>query len=238
VTRPGFRPLLLAALVLLPAAASAQDMHASHPDRTFWMVRNQVDWSNPDDVDLWTWESDAWIGGDTNKLWLRSDGEIMDGDVEQASLEVLYSRNVATFWDVQAGVRHEFEPDGVSHLVAGVQGLAPYQFETEAFAYLSEDGDLGLRFEQALDLHLTQRLILEPEVEAGFQFQDVPERGLGSGLTSVGVSAQLRYEITRKVAPYVEVGYERLLGDTADLAAAAGHDDEETSLRIGLRSWF
>ena len=184
------------------------------------------------------WEGDAWIGGDRSKLWLRSDGAYADGDLHDASLEALYSRSVATFWDVQAGVRQDFEPNATTYLAAGVQGLAPYRFETEAFAYLSEAGDLGARLLQSFDVHLTQRLILEPEVELALQADDVPERGLGAGFTEAGVSAQLRYEFSRKLAPYVTVGWERRLGETASIARAAGRDVETTSLRAGLRVWF
>lgn len=233
------RPLLLATAVsLLPGAALAVDKHAAHQELTYWMVRADVDWSRPDDGGLFTWEGDAWIGGDVNKLWLRSEGESLDGEVEGAWAELLYSRNVATYWDLQAGVRQDFEPVSATSLAIGVQGLAPYQFETEAFAYLSEDGDLGFRASQAIDLHLTQRLILEPEIEAELSAGDVPERGLGAGLTEIGASIQLRYEITRKFAPYVELNHERLLGDTADIAEAAGHDTEETTVRLGVRAWF
>jgi copper resistance protein B len=220
------------------AAQTPHDKAQAHERRTFHMVRAEVDHGRPDSEDVLRWESDAWIGGDRQKLWLRSDGEHEDGDLHEASLEALYSRNVATFWDFQVGVRQDFEPSSTTSLVAGVQGLAPYQFETEAFAYLSDEGELGARFLQSLDVHLTQRLILEPEVELELQADDVPGRGLGAGFTEAGVSAQLRYEFSRKFAPYVTVAWERRLGETASIARAAGEDVETTSLRAGLRVWF
>ncbi|HUV20442.1 MAG TPA: copper resistance protein B, partial [Gammaproteobacteria bacterium] len=34
------------------------------------------------------------------------------------------------------------------------------------------------------------------------------------------------------------VNYERLLGDTADIASNAGADSSETQLVAGLRFWF
>ena len=235
------RWLLAAALVALAAPAAAQvphDKSQAHATRTFHMVRAEVDYARPHDEGVLAFETDAWIGGDRQKLWLKSEGEFEDGDLHEARLEALYSRNVSTFWDLQVGVRHDVEPRSTSYLAAGVQGLAPYQFETEAFAYLSEEGDLGARFLQSLDVHLTQRMILEPEVEVELQTADVPERGLGAGFTEAEISAQLRYEITRKFAPYVTVGYARLLGETADIARSAGDETDETSIRAGLRVWF
>ena len=236
------RLLLGAVLAAVAGSAAAQDIPhdkaQAHERRTFHMVRAEVDYSRPDGEDVLRWEGDAWIGGDRRKLWLRSDGEHEDGDLYEASLEALYSRSVATFWDLQVGVRQEFEPDSTTYLAAGVQGLAPYQFETEAFAYLSDEGDLGVRLLQSVDVHLTQRLILEPEVELELQADDVPERGLGAGFTEAALSAQLRYEFSRKFAPYLTVAWERRLGETASIARAAGDDVETTSLRAGLRVWF
>ena len=232
---------LAAAALALPAAAQdipPHDKAEAHPSRLFHMVRVEADYARPDNHDLATWEADAWFGGDRHKLWLKSEGENEDGELEDARVEALYSRNVATFWDLQVGLRHDFEPDSTTYLAAGVQGLAPYQFETEAFAYLADDGGLGARLSQSVDVHLTQRLILEPEAELELQADDAPERHVGAGFSSAEVSAQLRYEISRKFAPYVELAWEKRLGETADLARVRGEDVETTFLRAGLRAWF
>jgi copper resistance protein B len=235
--------MLTAALAAFALPAAAQDIPPhdkaeAHRQRTFHMVRAEFDYGRADDREVAGWDAEGWIGGDRNKLWLKSEGEAEDGDVASAWLEALYSRKVATFWDLQAGVRHDVEPEGASYLAAGVQGLAPYQFETEAFAYLSDEGVLSARITQSLDLRLTQRLILEPEVALELQGDDAAERGLGAGFSRAEASAQLRYEITRKVAPYLAVAYDRRLGETATIARGAGEAAETTSVRAGLRVWF
>lgn len=230
--------LLAVALMAAPAATVAQDISEGHGRRTFHMVRAEADYSRPRGEDVFDWEGDAWVGGDLQKLWFKTEGEFEDGDLHDARLEALYSRNVATFWDLQAGVRQDFEPGSTTYLALGVQGLAPFQFETEAFAYLSDEGRLSARFLQSLDVHLTQRLILEPEVEVELQADDAPESGLGGGFSEAELSAQLRYEIRRKFAPYVTLAYERRLGETASIARSAGEEVETTSLRAGLRAWF
>jgi copper resistance protein B len=227
-----------------PAAAPAPahggmgaDM-SSHHGRTFWMVRSDQEAALGGDERLFAFEADAWIGGDRRKLWLKSDVEVHDGETETAELQALYSRNVTPSSTSRSAVRHDFEPGGRDVSGAGVKGLAPYLFETDAHAFLSENGDVSFRLEQGFEFLLTQRLILEPEAEINLQVSDVPELELASGFTDLEASLQLRYEITRKFAPYVELNYERLLGGTADLARDFGDDPEATTLRAGLRVWF
>lgn len=137
----------------------------------------------------------------TPNVWLRSEGEVEDGEAEDAELQLLYGWNVHPFWDVLAGVRQDFEPDGETYLAAGVTGLAPYFFETEATGFLSSEGDFSLRLEQSFDLPITQKLIAEPHGELNFFAQDVPDRDVGAGFSDLEVGLQLRYEVTRKFAP-------------------------------------
>jgi len=229
------RRLLLALGLTLGAAAPAAAMEEG---MTFHMVRAEIDAAEIDGADVFNWDGEAWIGGDVNKLWIKSEGVIVDGETEDAEIQALWSRNVADFWDLQLGVRADLEPDSRAYLVIGVQGLAPYQFETEAAAFVSEDGDVSARLKQSLDLLFTQRLVLEPHVEVNAYAQDDPARAIGAGLADVEAGLQLRYEITRKFAPYVDFVWERALGETASLRRNVGEEVEQTSLRAGVRFWF
>jgi copper resistance protein B len=49
---------------------------------------------------------------------------------------------------------------------------------------------------------------------------------------------RLRYQVTRRVAPYVGLQVERAFGDTARLRALDGHDAADTRLVVGLHAWF
>jgi copper resistance protein B len=217
--------------------AAGHDMAVAHHTRTFSFLRADVDAVLGDEGEL-GWDVDGWRGGDRNKLWLKSEGEIADGELEKGEVQLLYSRNVSTYFDAQVGVRYDVEPTSTAYLVAGLQGLAPYQFETDAAAFLSQEGDLSFRLEQGLDLLLTQRLVLEPEIELELFARDVAEQDVGAGLSEAELSLRLRYEITRKFVPYAEVAYRRRLGETALLARARGDDPAETLVRAGLRVWF
>lgn len=185
------------------------------------------------------WEGSAWIGGDLNRLWLRSEGEREDGRTKASDLEVLYGRSVSAWWDVLAGVKHEFRPgDSRSWAAFGVQGLAPYKFEISATAYIGESGQVAATVEAEYELLLTNRLILQPLVEARFSAKDEPEYGNGSGLNTIEAGIRLRYEINRRFAPYVGVVHERAFGDTADYHRAAGEDVRDTRVVAGVRVWF
>ena len=206
----------------------------------FWGAGAEIDggdvnWLEDASGTLINWDAYAWYGGDDVKLRLEAEGEALDGDAEQSELRALVSWNVADFWDLQAGVRHDFEPHSLTWAVIGVQGLAPYFFETKARLFVSEDADVAFRLKQTYEILFTQQLILEPHVELNAYAQDVRTLGVGAGLSDIEVGLQLRYEVTRKFAPYVDLAYQRDLGETALITRAAGADVENTTLRLGLR---
>jgi copper resistance protein B len=185
------------------------------------------------------WEAEAWIGTDTDRLWLRSAGEREDGGTHAADLEVLYGRSISAWWDVVAGVRHDFKPgDSRSFAAVGVMGLAPQKFEVEATFYAGEGGQTALVVEAERELLLTNRWILQPSIEVELHGRTEVERGIGSGLGGIEAGLRLRYEITRRFAPYVGIVHERSFGRTADLQRAEGEGTEDTHAVVGVRVWF
>ena len=190
-------------------------------------------------ADAYLWDAQGWTGGDIDKLWIKAEGEgEFGGSVEDAEVQALWSHAIGPWFDLQAGVRYDIEPDSRGHAVLGVQGLAPYMFELDAAAFLSDRGDLTARVEGEYDQRITQRLILQPRAEISLAAQDIPEIGVGSGVSSVEVGLRLRYEIRREFAPYVGVGYSAKLGQTADYAREDGEDSDALAALIGLRAWF
>ncbi|MBI4774698.1 MAG: copper resistance protein B [Deltaproteobacteria bacterium] len=187
------------------------------------------------------WDVQAWGGTDYSKLWFKSEGFwLFDKETfEEAGVELFYSRNIATFWDLQAGVRHDFEPHPTRTFAAlGIEGLARYWFEVDVTAYISQDGDLSANLEAEYDLLLSQRLILQPRFEIDVAVQEVEELSIGQGINDIELGARLRYEIRREFAPYIGVSWSRKLGETADLAEADGESIETTSLVAGIKFWF
>lgn len=181
----------------------------------------------------------AWYGRDYDRAVFKAEGK-HDGDkFQEARTELLWGHAVAAYWDTQLGVRHDGgkEPS-LTWLAFGVQGLAPYWFEAEATAYVSEEGHSALRLDAEYELLLTQKLILQPKVEANFYGKSDAARERGSGLSDLAAGVRLRYEIRREFAPYVGIERAGMFGATADFARAAGHDAWETRIVAGLRFWF
>ena len=185
------------------------------------------------------WEAQGWIGTDMHRLWLRSEGERDAGHTESADVEVLYGRPVARWWDLVAGVRHDIAPgNGQSFAAIGVMGMAPQKFEIEATAYIGASGQTAARIEAEYELLLTNRLILQPVVEAEWHGKRDAARGIGAGLGTVEAGLRLRYEFTRRFAPYVGLVHERSFGGTADFMRDEGDATRDTRVVAGVRFWF
>lgn len=186
-------------------------------------------------------EGQGWWGTDENRLWIKSeiDYDLDASSFEEAEVQALWSKPIARYFDLQAGVRHDFEPGpSRTYAVLGVQGLAPYWFEVDGVFFLSEEGDLSARVEAEYEFLLTQRLVLQPRTELNFAMQDVPELETGAGLSTAEFGLRLRYEFDRQLAPYVGVNWKASTGETADFARARGEDAETLSFVTGIRLWF
>ena len=202
------------------------------------VLLDQLEWRAINGADAQVWELDAWYGNDYNKLWFESEGERVDGE-EEGRVELMWDRIISPWWSFQTGVRHDFG-EGPSRTWAdfGIQGLAPYFFEIDAALYVGEQGRTAARFSGEYDLLITQRLILQPELEMQLYGKNDPDNGIGSGLSNVEVGLRLRYEIRREFAPYIGLHWERKFGRTADLARGEGEDASDLQFVAGLRAWF
>lgn len=185
------------------------------------------------------WDLQGWYGGDIDKLWIKSEGDYqISNKVEDAEVQALWSHAVSPYWDVQAGLRVDIEPDTRAHAVIGAQGLAPQWFEVDAAAFLSDEGDLTGRIEVEYDLLLNQQLILQPRGELEWTAQDIADREIKSGFTKLNLGARLRYEFVREFAPYMGWEWQRNLGGTGRLVEAAGDKNSKTVFVLGVRAWF
>lgn len=251
----GLLALAVSAVVLAGGAANAQSPSPSsqghpHPGQAEQfheeppilgtLLIDRLEHRLRDGKDSVDWEVEGWIGGDTHKLWLNMEGsKPVKGGVEEAEFQLLYSRMVSEFWDVQAGVRHDVRPrPQTTYGVVGLQGVAPYFLDVNVQAFLSEDGDASARLEVESDLLITQKLILQPVAEVNFSAQRVPELHLGRGINDVELGLRLRYEFVREFAPYIGVSWERKLGETSNIARQHGEDPSDLSFVTGIRFWF
>ena len=223
-------------------AAAFAPLHAGHAHGTGIHSKIQFNRLEAWDADPGSgqaWEGRAWFGGDLRRLWLRSEGERIGGSTHGADLEVLYGQATGPWWDLLAGLRHDFSP-GPSRTWAaiGVQGLAPYKFEVSATAYVGSGGHTAFNAEVEYELLFTSRLILQPLLEVELHGRDDPQRGIGSGLSTMEAGLRLRYEVTRQFAPYLGLVHERSFGGTADLRRLHDEPVRDTRWVAGLRVWF
>lgn len=204
-----------------------------------YFLADKLEWQDADDASTLAWDLSGWIGGDIDRLWLRSEGERSNGKTEDAEIQALWGHAISPWWDVVSGVRQDFKPGAPQTWAAfGLQGMALYNFEAEATAFLGENGQSAVRLEGDYDILLTNRLILQPTAELNVYGKNDPQRGIGSGLSNTEVGVRLRYEIRREFAPYIGVTWNRSYGNTADYAREEGEDRSEARLVLGVRLWF
>jgi copper resistance protein B len=232
---------LLALGICAGLAFASAPARAHEHDLLFgYFEMDQLEYRSKNGRDTLNWDAQGWYGGDDHKAWLKTEGEkVRGGKLENAEVQLLYSRRISEFFDLQMGARYDFRPEPErGFAVFGVQGIAPYFFEVEAAAFLSNQGELSARVSGEYDLLITQALVLQPKLEINLAGTRVRERGVGAGVNSAEFGLRLRYEFAREFAPYVGVVWERALAETARLARAEGERVEDLSLVAGVRFWF
>ncbi len=233
----------LAACVATPAAAQSAQTPDELPVHEMLedpfnraVLFDKLEVHQPDGL---RWDVSMWAGHAFDRLTVRSEGERTEGTTEHAEVQLLWTHAVARWWEVVAGARADFEPGPSRNWAAvGIQGLAPYRFGLEATMFVGAGGDTAARFEGEYELLITNRLILQPQVELDWYGQADPRRRIGTGLSSVEAGLRLRYEFRREVAPYIGLVRERRFGSTADFARDAGRDADDSSLVVGIRLRF
>jgi len=217
---------------LLALSQTLQAAGGDDPLRTMFIMDKLEILNN--DENTRAWEGSFYMGYDLDKLYVYSTGEATRDGLEYSQNEVVYSRAIAPFWDIQAGVNYDkYANASRTWGEIAISGLAPYFFESRAALLVNGEGNIGLRLDFEYEALLTQKLILTPSFEAEFYSKDDPDLQLGSGLSSLEAGLRLRYEIVREFAPYIGVTWDRNFGNTYDYNPV-----NETDLLVGVRFWF
>lgn len=229
-----------ALVVLLARVASAQ---AADSERYTFILAELLEYQRDEITNPAAWEFLGWYGGDYNRLWFKSEGNIATTTREgEGEVQLLYGRLFTPFWDFQAGLRGDLvasdDTRGRVLAMVGVEGLAPGWFDIDAGVYVSQRGDVSARLTATYALDFTQRLVAEPRFEINAAGQEVKELGIGSGLNTLDLGFRLRYEVRRELAPYLGIAWERSFFDTAMFVRARGEDPSALSAVAGLRAWL
>ncbi len=186
-----------------------------------------------------SWEAEGWYGNDSDKLWVRTEGNRSGKRVEDADLEAFWNHGIAAYWGTQLGVRRDLgQGPGRDWAAFGVEGIAPYWFDVQATGYVGPSGRTALRARAEYDALFTQRLILQPEFEVNLYGKADPARRIGSGVAAAQLGLRLRYEIRRQFAPYVGVVWTRRYGATAAIARSDHQAVLDRQWLAGLHVWF
>ncbi len=242
----------------VPAPAGSPGQHAPLPDwfppegwptpvhdqkpHTFALA-DKLDFSPGGDAGDVAWDVEGWRGGDYNRLWFKSEGEQTFTRAERnIDAQLLYGRFIKKYYDVQIGGGIQtatFEGRNVTRAqaVVGLQGFVPYNYDLETLLFLSQDGAVSGRVTFLREYLLTQRLVLQPRVEANIAAQRVREFTVGSGLNNIELGVRVRYEIRREFGPYVGLSFDRSFFGTVDLVRAEGIDPSQLRLVFGVRAW-
>jgi copper resistance protein B len=204
-----------AALLVLAATSAAN----ADEGRYAFVSADRIEYQT--NVDRSVWDLQGWYGGDTNKFWWKLEGSNSTGTENE--LQLLYSRAISPYFDAQVGARVADDPDETeSAFLIGIRGLAPYNVEIDVAASVDADGDFEFHGEFEHDIRFSQRVVLQPRLEL---------RAASAGDDLTAAEVRLRYEITRKIAPYFGISWQRRSVDDAP-------DDSSTALVAGLRFWF
>ncbi len=213
----------------------------------FWhLLFNQLEGRSNGPENELRWDGEAWIGTHWNRLWFKSEGFFNKhgqghGKIEDGFHEVLYDRPIwfLRYFDWQAGLRYDGDSAPPRYWGAfGIEGLAPEFFDLEATLYLRDAGHFAARITGFYDIFLTNRLILQPEFELNFYNKEDRSRAVGRGLSETDLGLRLRYEISRKFAPYIGFAYTQQVGGTGILVRKEGDIVYDPRVVFGIRTWY
>ena len=215
------------------------DMHAHGTAVTQHWIANRFEATHTNSNNGFHWDLEGSIGGDIQKMIIKSSGQSTRGTLNEVQNELLYSRGMRAWWDLNAGIRHDSgEGPSRTWLSAGLSGTAPGKIDVAATAFAGQSGRAAAKLEASYETLLTNRLIIQWRNENEFYAKADPARGYGKGWTGSLAGARLRYEIRRQFAPYVGVERQWHFGDTARMRRVASEPAHETHWVAGIRAWF
>ena len=220
------------ALFLVPAVSA---------EPLIWGVQvEQLEYRFGDSTDVFAWDFDATVGTDELRFVWRSEAEYgTDEDAfEKLENQGRLQTPISDFFDAVAGFLVN-TPDGPNrgYGLIGIHGLAQQWFEIDADLFVSNNP--FFRFEGEYEGLITNRIILTPSVQVDLPFTDDEPIGRGAWGPELEIGARLSYDLVdRAISPYVGVHYERVFGETADIARDEGEDRSEVLLVVGTRLMF
>lgn len=223
--------LMIAGIAMIPFQAEA-DENSLQGGLT--VDRLEMQHSDVDHVDYHYWDADGWIGGDTNKLMLKTEGAHFKGSVTGVLTQLLYGRAISESWTLEAGAAQTGAPGpDLSWMTISAEGDLPLSIDSE-WTLLWKNNQTWLKtgFETALPLNGSWKFI--PKLELSFYTKNDPAQQIGSGLSNAELSLRIAYDFTKKVGGYVGYSRYQTFGNTAVQQSAGGNSTYDNLLITGF----
>lgn len=207
-------------------------------EEVLWGIQvEQLEYRVGEDENVAAFDFDAYVGTDELKVVWRAEGEF---STEEKAWEALENQlrvqvPISPFFDAVAGIRVD-TPEGPNrvHGVIGLHGLAQQWFEVDLDFFVSDYP--SFRFEAEYEGLITNRITLVPSIELDIPFRDDLASDVGAFGPKLEVGLRLSYDlIDRALSPYIGVHYERVFGETADIARGNGEDPGAVFFVAGVR---
>ena len=202
-------------------------------------VMGEIETRKTGDGNFSVWNINGWVGKDLEKIWFKSEGEKEDGVVVEAEVQVLYSKAVTPYWDLQYGIKKDIKPTPTrTWMVVAAKGLAPYLVEIDASLFIGKSGRTAVRLDAEYEYMFSQKIVLSTEVEVNMFGKDDELTGAGKGFANIDAGFRLGYELSREFTPYIGINWGKKYGNTAIYARNEGEDVEDTQFVMGVKFWF
>ena len=201
----------------------------------FHSANLELDYGRQQSQDVLSWDGSFWVGGDYDKLVIRTIGEQVANQIENNELRVYYSRYIDHFWDARIGIRQDMTSSQQPELAAAINGLAPYYIETNLVFFANQHGQLHGELELAHTAQLTQKLVAEPYLNTSWRGVTDTAELLGTGISQYEIGMQLRYEFNRHFALFLDCYNSQSVGSTKFMRNLAGAETGNRGMRTGVR---
>ena len=186
------------------------------------------------------WEGQGWVGTDYDKLWIKSEGTLKAtarSKTASTSFSTAAPSRPISICRAGCAAISIHGPPAIGRPSA-FRAWRPYFFDLEVTGYVSGRGPSRRQARGLLRPSDHQRLILQPQIELNFYSKADPRAWSAPGFPTSIPGLRLRYEFTRKFAPYIGVVYEGKFGQTASFARRAGESTSDVRFVFGIRIWF
>lgn len=196
-------------------------------------VVDQLEYQKNDEKSL-SWDSYYFAGYDLDKIYIYSEGEKPKSGKASIETQLVYSKALTSFWDIQMGIEQDKTPDhSKTWAIFGFQGLAQYFLETKTSFLFASDGNIAIKTNTEYDLLLSQKLILSPSIKLSAFSKNDESMEIGKGVSNMTIGARLRYEFKREFAPYLGFEWNKNYGKTNIYSPL-----DEKYLNFGIRFWL